>query len=853
MEALKFEFFIQQILTILLLNKLFEMNSADFIIKVTDGIDTYVIPQKDDSFIKILGSDIDFEKSVQSVILAMTNIDAAYITKFDLPSLLTLIIKIRKHFPNFTIDTKIYNCINRYIDELFNQSFWLRLSNSVDCSFDKMDRRKFPYFNCVDEEWKSINTRAIKNANPYPAEMNGEALTDKAVTSTVEERRANWKNIEQKAINLMRNMENKDQNNLLIPIPGPFVTDGKTYIQKSNEYNKLFNSGNRDFLITKDGPVLPNAEEKKETDEIISHLSKMQDEKIKKQVREAVTYRPKKDPDAERNAESNDSNFIAFDLLEPQFYPDIEEYHTFIGLLYNAGLSASVIKLLYILPLTYECCHIIKTEWFWKFWNDLIYDEQLKNFVLYYSMYILKHEEIKSYSCVPLNARFIFDIEEARRLWDNIPHIGIDKHPLIHLMEPLGYKSSYMPFFLEGERKINSLEVFKRRLSIATNGLLDNIDLSKWRACLSGSILVPCIATNPLEERFKNYGDYKYSFVVDDLFDSIINGSYVDSSMIQIKRENESFRKYLECYYPSYESVPDDELIKFMEPEQTPEQYEAQKFEDLNSPNRDYPNEIDHAIAYNVLSDLDISIHTDTFEEFKVNVYELFEALRKRALEIADKRDGRIYIRRIRRVNNYKYSIYGPGINRPIDLFWITKSPDTFVEQFHLGVVRSHWDGKSVRIMQSAVAALLTGINHDYRWMSSNKAPAIPVLKYAQRGYTTPLNRFERPILIEYMTAKPEWTNCVKNAEQIYNSVSIHHSFFMPDMTKSGIRYQLKSLDHNPTNLNKFNNNRIKWNPITCSTYGIPLEYYNSSRNSVGTPTLDIIDKFIVRYREVTQ
>lgn len=777
------------------------MSSAIFTIKITDGLEKYIVPQKDDNFIKLIGSDIDFEKSVQSVVLAMTNIDTLYITKFDLPSLLELIIKIRKHFPHFTIDTKIYNCINRYIDELFNQSFWLRLSNSVDCNFDKMDRRKFPYFNCVDKEWKSINTRANKNINPYPAEMNGEALYDKGITSTTEERNTNWKNIEQKAINLIRNTEYKEICELFVPI----------------------------------------------SEQIDSKI-----DELKKQLHEAVTYRPKKDPVDERNTESNDSNFTAFDLLEPQFYPDIGEYHTFIKLLYNAGLSTLVIKLLYILPLTYECCHIIKTEWFWKFWNDLIYDEQLKNFVIYYSLYILKHEEIKSFSRVPANARFIFDIEEARQLWNNIPHIGIDKHPLIHLMEPLGYKSAYMPFFLEGERKINSLEVFKQRLSIATNGLLDDMDLSKYKACLSGSILVPCIATNPLEERFRNCNDNKCTLVVGDLFDSIINGSFAESSMIQMQQDNESFRKYLECYYPSYNSVPNEELIKFMEPEQSLSQYEAQKFEDLNSPNRDYPNEIDHAIAYGILSDLDISIHTDTFDEFKVNVYGLFEILRTRAHSIADskKLDGRIYIRRIRRANNYKYSIYGPGINRPIDLFWITKSPNTFVEQFHLGVVRSYWDGKNVRIMQTAVAALLTGINHDYRWMSSNKAPALPVLKYAQRGYTTPLNRFERPILIEYMTAKSEWTNCVKNAEHIYNPVSINHSFFMPDVTKSGIRYQLKTLDHNPMS-NKINNNRIKWNPITCSTHGIPLEYYNSSRNSIGTPTLDIIDKFIVRYREV--
>ena len=801
---------------------MFSQNPGDLCIKIikskddSNDVETFIIPQKDESFINLLGKTLEFDRSIQSVILALTNINTSYITKFDLPNLLTLIIAIRKHFPNFSVDSKIHQCINRYIDELFNQSFWIRLSNSVDCSFEKMDRRKFPYFNCVDEDWKSINTRAIQSENPYPAEMNGERRMEKAVTSTSVERRDGWKSIEQKAIDLIRNFEIKEE----------------------------------EIKIEDDGSI------KNFSPDLAIKIHDKKDVNV--EVHNAVTYRPKKDANAEKNAESIDSNYSAFDLLEPQFYPNLDEYYSFISLLYKAGLTNQVIKLLYILPLTYECCHIIKTEWFWKFWNDLIYDEQLKNFVIYYAMYILKHEEIKSYSAVPANARFAFDINEARLISENIPHIGIDKHPLIHLMEPLGYKSSYMPYFLDGERKINSLEVFKHRLSIATGGLLDNIDLSKYHACLSGSILVPCIATNPLEERFKHAKSSHLSYVINDLFDSILDGSFDANKINEAKAGDDAFKLFMNCYYPSYSSVPAEELVKFMEPVQDEEQYQAQKKEDLESPNRDYPNEIDHAIAYNVLSDLDISIHTDTFDEFKVMVYELFEVFRARALDLAamsvTNKDGRIYIRRIRRVSNYKYSIYGPGIDRPIDLFWISKSPDTFVEQFHLGVVRSHWNGQTVRIMQSALAALLTGINHDYRWMSSNKAPAIPVLKYAQRGYTTPLNRFERPILIEYITARPEWTNSFKSQtaviEQVYIPVSVNHIFFMCDITRSGIRYNLKPLDLDLTVVKKVNNERIKWNPISCSTNGIPLEYYNTSRNSVGVPTLDIIDKFLVKYQQ---
>lgn len=727
--------------------------SEDLCINVSNK---YSIPQKDNSFINLFGKNIDIGSNA---ILAMTNIDMSRITKFELPNLLSLIIAVRKTFPNFTVSADIQRCINRYIDDIFSQSFWLRLSNSVDCGFEKMDRRKFPYFHCADKMWKSINTIAVKNENTYPTEMNGEECKDKMVTSTSTERKGAWDEIEQTAIDLIRKI----------------TIDDKTIIEK---------------------------------------------------VHTAVTYRP-----LEKNAESRDSNYYAFDLLEPQFYPNLNEYDSFMTLLYNAGLMNMVVKLLYILPLTYECCHVIKTAWYWRFWNDLIFDESLKNYVIYYSMYILKHEENKAFSSVPLNARFIFTIPEARLVCSQLPSIGIDKHSLIHLMEPLGYKSAYMPFFLEGIRTINSLDEFKNRLSIATNGLLDGIDLSEFQAVLSGSILVPCIATNPLEDRFKKVNR---SILPNDLFDSIISGEV---------RDDKPFQEYLEVYYPSYDSVKDEELHNYFEPVQSNEQYEAQKDEDLNSLTRDYPNDIDHAVAYDILSDLDISIHSDTFEEFKVNVYKLFEVLRRRA-------GGQIYMRRIRRAKNYKYSIYGPGLKRPIDLFWITKSPATFVEQFHLGVVRSYWDGKNVYISQSALAALLTGINHDYRWLSSNKAPAIPVLKYAQRGYTTPLNRFERSVFIEYMTAKANWTDVYKSQgidDQIYGPVGVSHIFFMPDKTQSGIRYGLKPIQINQ--IKKINNEKLKWNPLSCATQGIPLEYYNTSRNSIGLPTIELIDKFLTKYK----
>jgi hypothetical protein len=832
---------------------------------------TYVIPQKDSNFINIIGVEVNFDNSAANVILALTNIDSQKLSKFELPSLLELMSAIRERFPGYLPGTEINSKINQFIEEIFSPSFWLSLSSSMDCGYVKMDKRKFPYFNSTDQKWKEINAKNRRNLDPYPAEFNGEVKEEKAVLNTTTERRDNWRAIEQKAINLLHGLEIKlvaVDSTPAVPtlLPGvigrnigPGMTEIKAVpINSDEEIGTLRNFplppfGAIDLVVqpmpVESTPAVPTLIDP------ISTVPEVASPAIAQQVAKAVRYRP--DMEKKELGDLNGSNYFSIEILEPQFYPNLDEYKTFITLLCKAGLTKLAVKALCILPLTYNMVHVIKCEWFWKLWAELVYNEHLKNFIIYYSMYVLKLEEIKAYNRVPNQARFVFSLDEAQLISKNIPHIGIDKHPLVHLMEPLGYKSSYMPFFLDGTRTINSMDVFKRRLSIACDGLLDDVDLSNYNAVLSGSILVPCVATNPLEKRFEtvDYVNGKKVFVLEDLFDQIMIGDSIDAedSKQAMSPADMSFSIYLECYYPSYKSVKPDELKTFIEPHQTNEEYEAQKHEDLNNPARNYPEDIDHAVAYGILSDLDISIHTNTFEEFKVQVYRLFEKLREKVRENVELDNPHIYIRRIRRGNSFKYSIYGPGINRPIDLFWITRSPDTFVEQFHLGVVRMYWDGKQVRIMQSALAALLSGINHDYRWMSCNKAPAIPVIKYTQRGYTTPLNKFERPILVEYISGKEEWcktiTSQTMSTENIYTPVMESNIFFMPDITKSGIRYGLQDLDKS-TGINynkevKANNNRVRWIPINCNYHGIQLDYYNSSRNSIAVPTLDTINKII--------
>jgi hypothetical protein len=729
------------------------------------------IPQKDESFRIIVGNTVNIDENPQFAILALTNIDVQKVNVYDITSILTAVVHIRETFPNFIPPISVSDLVDKYISDMFSSSFWRALSNSKDCGFMKMDRRKFPFFHSADKEWKDINMRRPE-APPYPVEFNGEVKTESAITSTNIERKDNWKAIEEKAIALLKISEEKDDDQLIKTIT-----------------------------------IKLNADEEK--------------------IKDIVKYKKLKDEE-----DYTDSNYDAIEVLEPQFYSNLDEHKSFIKLLCNCGLTKLAKKLLYVLPLTYNHCHIIKHGWFWQAWNDLFVSEHLKNFIIYYAMYIMKLEEIKSYNGVSTSARFVFSLKEAFDISEILPRLGIDKHPLVHLMEPLGYKSSYMPFYLDGLRKINSLDIFKHRLSLATNGLLDNLDLSKYQAVLSGSILVPCAATNPLEKRFatKNIS---------------VNASLDDATRPEI--DDMGFLTFIECYYPSYRSIKNDEYNIYFEPVQDEESYLKQKDEDLSCDNKPHPDDLERPAGYGVLSDLDISIHAEDFTKFKIQVYALYEELRSRT------RTGAIYIRRIRRGNNFKYSLYGPGINRPIDLFWITKSPETFVEQFHLGVVRMYWNGTDLKIMQSCLAALLSGINHDYRWLWSNKAPPIPVIKYAQRGYTTPLNKSERPILIEYLCNKTEWADSIKVQAaipgNIFNKVHANNIFFMPDITKSGVRYGLRELWEiaspkyvkNPN----INNAPVSWTPIVCNYGRIELPYYNISKNSVGEPSLRIINDII--------
>lgn len=150
---------------------------------------------------------------------------------------------------------------------------------------------------------------------------------------------------------------------------------------------------------------------------------------------------------------------------------------------------------------------------------------------------------------------------------------------------------------------------------------------------------------------------------------------------------------------------------------------------------------------------------------------QLFERIKKN-LEFR----GEVYITEIYTLSSFKFKIYGPGLTRPIDLFKIPYHASKMVKKFHMPVVRMWYEGMysvertrlglvsetpnshaGLKMFDSCVRALLSGVNNSYKWFSCNKITGDIILKYAQRGYTTILNTIERSVINSYLNTSERW------------------------------------------------------------------------------------------------
>jgi hypothetical protein len=196
-------------------------------------------------------------------------------------------------------------------------------------------------------------------------------------------------------------------------------------------------------------------------------------------------------------------------------------------------------------------CHIIKSPEIYtildaEYPNNKDFEVLIK-YCMYYAMYIMRQEETIMFSNVNIKSRVLFKLDEANKL-PIFKTRHIDSNPyIIQLTDdtPLGQT---MPFYLHGERRINSKEEFMRRFNIASGGAFKGIDLKAINAAISGSILIPCVHRSPLEslsgtilDRTRETIECKYPYMIDT----------------PQTPEDIAFANYLEYYYPSYVSYTD--------------------------------------------------------------------------------------------------------------------------------------------------------------------------------------------------------------------------------------------------------------------------------------------------------
>ena len=252
---------------------------------------------------------------------------------------------------------------------------------------------------------------------------------------------------------------------------------------------------------------------------------------------------------------TKNNNFLEWQVLAVDKYPDIELLVKNIRLLLNIGLKRQATIMICKLMLSPRECHIIKHPMIWEILKPDLENKDfsiLIKYCMYYAMYILKQEETIMFSQISMKSRVLFSLEEASSL-PTFDGCHIEKSPYIIQLTndtPIGRT---MMFYLQGDRRINSKKEFNRRLRIATGGAFNGVDFKSIGAAITGSILIPCVQCSPLEDRFSEVEwdrtrpniPVKYPYMIDTP-----------------SKEDLAFINYLEYYYPSYVSLSDEDYKK---------------------------------------------------------------------------------------------------------------------------------------------------------------------------------------------------------------------------------------------------------------------------------------------------
>ena len=592
-----------------------------------------------------------------------------------------------------------------------------------------------------------------------------------------------------------------------------------------------------------------------------------------------------KDFKDEYNISQKYNNFLGYSVLSPLNYSNINKILKNLNVFHKFKLNRLVFECMIRLLITPDLCHIIKYASFWELINKLCVDnlhKQIFTHYYYYAIYILNHENTIMFSKIKRNYRIIFNHNELLQMSSfNTSHININ--PYIQQITNNSIENN-LPFYLNCKRKFNNVETFENRLFLATGGSLYDIDLSKYNASISGSILIPCVCYSELEDNFKNIRfDTKRNIMPSEIIThadiyKLDTSLYNHNNLYNLNNIDRDFMSYLEYYYPSYYSLNNNDYIKKV-------------LSDIDDPNATKNKK--KKDLYNLLSDIDISITCDN--------YDLFENIaNKLALKIINncKHIGKVWFTKILTATSFKFKLYGPGLLRPIDLFRVSYGPEKMVKKFHCPIVKSWYDGKNIpsfklknikkiddtisqniirvdkivyeednknsdepdvhlavsdknktnyyRGYNSLIGCIMTslsGINNNYKWFFNSKPCVEVILKYAQRGYTTIINDKEKKALLLYMEKSERWNKYTSDDIDIFGQVSKEHIIFKPCINNDGIRFNLRQFKLKCREIQHYSKLTYigTYNGIT--EYNINLNIKNN--NKVFTPDISKFNSFI--------
>lgn len=551
-------------------------------------------------------------------------------------------------------------------------------------------------------------------------------------------------------------------------------------------------------------------------------------ESYSEELKKALDIKEKKEAIIVKKINTYDHS-VLYQPINPENYDNLDKWMSIISCLYKLKLYSYVLILISKLLCRKESCHIVKKVDIWsiikKFSKcDDIY--KLMRYYIFYAMYNLKREEELIKDKYKLSdTRCIFSITEAAN-FAKFSTYDIRHNPHVICMTGNIPINKCIPFYIPGNRSINNLDLFIKRFNIVTGGAFRGIHLKSLNVSISGSILIPCAHTSPLEQLF-----VKSTQIPDRKTPEYKKYKYMVSNIEDIE-----FLNYIEQYYPGYASLDDNDFSKLFIPRNDLMESNV-IYEDEASPRQESAVLISHdePSGFDNLADIDVAVTAKTNDDYESSVGKLYAAICENC-----KNRGPVYVKRVITKLQYKYNFYGPGLTRSMDVFKTPEEPHILVKNYHVAPVRMFYNGEDVYMYRSCIASLLTGVGDSYKWFSCNKTPADIILKYIYRGISLVFNAREIETISEYVRINDKWKFIYNlysnNFKKIYSAVSIYNPLFHQSDNTAGHRMYLRVLFYPPKGT--FNNTFAE-NKTSVVLNENSLE--NHSNNRIIPPNINII------------